>query len=50
MEERILDEDESRSIKLKRTKDGETDAVDALADEGGRRIPRNGVCGGRRVR
>lgn len=33
MEERILDEDESRSIKLKRTKDGETDAVDALADE-----------------
>lgn len=32
MEERILDDDESRGIKLKRTKDGGTDAVDALAE------------------
>ena len=32
MEERILDDDESRGIKIKRTANGGTDAVDALAE------------------
>lgn len=32
MEERIIDKDEARKIKLKRTQEGETDAVDALAE------------------
>ncbi len=32
MEERILDDDESRGIKIKRTAGGGTDAVDALAE------------------
>ncbi len=32
MEERILDKEESRGIRLKRTADGGTDAVDALAE------------------
>lgn len=32
MEERVLDDEEGRGIKLKRTKNGETDAVDALAE------------------
>lgn len=34
MEERILDKEEGRGIKLKRTADGETDATDALAEDG----------------
>ena len=36
MEERILDDDESRGIKLKRTTEGGTDAVDALAERAAR--------------
>ena len=33
MEERIMDEDEGRGIRLKRTEDGETDAVEDTGDE-----------------
>lgn len=38
MEERIIDKDDPKIIRLKRTEEGETDAVDPLAEDDGERI------------
>lgn len=46
MEERILDEEEGRGIRLKRTQDGETDAVEDIgADEVTVELPEEGADG-----
>lgn len=39
MEERIIDKEDSRKIKLKRTQEGETDAVDGVLPEGDAEAP-----------